>query len=209
MFAWQRKWSFLWAATENPMRDELPRTVRIWDQLALEPAMSVADVGAGLGYFAFKIAERLGPHGHVLATEASPRAFLRLGATRRERNETRMTVRWRPPWRLGLAPRAFDRVLMVDVFAFVAGRRRENRALLRQIAESLRPRGRFVLAVDAVHTTEWRPPYGTRLFRAQASADEIVDDASSLLELVARETLITGPPELGKLPGHLLVFRRS
>jgi ubiquinone/menaquinone biosynthesis C-methylase UbiE len=48
---------------------EADRLVRV---LGLEPGMTVADVGAGRGELAIEMARRLGPSGHVYATEIDP-----------------------------------------------------------------------------------------------------------------------------------------
>src|SRR5690606_25088898 len=39
--------SLSWVASEDANRDQLPMTQDIWEQLALAPGMSVADIGAG------------------------------------------------------------------------------------------------------------------------------------------------------------------
>ncbi|MCC6527905.1 MAG: hypothetical protein IT373_34990, partial [Polyangiaceae bacterium] len=73
-----RRWSFQWAATECAVRDGLPLTALILARLGAEPGQRLADVGAGAGYFTFKLARVVGPHGHVLATDARADACVRL-----------------------------------------------------------------------------------------------------------------------------------
>lgn len=50
-------------------RDEWQQPERVVRELALEPGMSVADIGAGGGYFSFRIAEAVGPEGMVYAVD--------------------------------------------------------------------------------------------------------------------------------------------
>ncbi|MCW4055430.1 MAG: methyltransferase domain-containing protein [Candidatus Bathyarchaeota archaeon] len=42
---------------------------QILDALALQPGQSVADIGAGGGYFSLRFAEAVGDEGHVFAVE--------------------------------------------------------------------------------------------------------------------------------------------
>jgi SAM-dependent methyltransferase len=204
----RKKWQFTWARADNPERDGLAVTALIWKHLALSPGMRVADVGAGFGYFALKIAEVVGAEGWVLATEASPATFVRLRADAERARHGNLTARLRFPLWLGLGQGAFDRVLMVNVFPFEEGRERRSRSLLEQIARGLRANGRFVLFADAIHTTEWRPPYGTRLRRSQSTAEQIVALARDRFEVEALEEVVAGPPERGKRPGYVLSLRK-
>ena len=42
------------------------------DALKLRPGSTVADLGAGVGYFSFRMARRVGPEGKVLAIDLQP-----------------------------------------------------------------------------------------------------------------------------------------
>src|SRR5262249_12589401 len=48
-------------------------TDRLIEILELKPGLSVADVGAGSGNLSVALAERVGPHGTVFATEIDPK----------------------------------------------------------------------------------------------------------------------------------------
>ncbi len=48
---------------------------RIIDEAGIQPGMTVADVGAGDGYFTFRLAERVGPDGRVYANDIDNRAL--------------------------------------------------------------------------------------------------------------------------------------
>jgi FkbM family methyltransferase len=52
-----------------------------WVKRWLRPGMTVADVGANVGYYTFVAASRVGPDGRVFAVEPSPYAYDRLRQT--------------------------------------------------------------------------------------------------------------------------------
>lgn len=56
-------------AYEGFDRDEWQQPERVIGELALEPGMHVADVGAGGGYFTFRLADAVGPDGLVFAVD--------------------------------------------------------------------------------------------------------------------------------------------
>lgn len=206
---YSRKWSFHWARVDNPARDASSLTALIWKHLEIAPGMSVADVGAGFGYFSFQIAKRVGEAGHVLATDASLTTVLRLRAHHRESGLPNVSVRYNPPLWLALPRARFDRVLIVNAFPFVEGQAAKSRLLLWQIAQALRPSGRFVLFADAIHTTDWCPPFGSPLRRNQAEPEEIIDLAKRWLTPIAHERLKAGSLPPGKRPGYLLAFAKA
>jgi ubiquinone/menaquinone biosynthesis C-methylase UbiE len=59
-----KRWAY-----EEPGRDRWQQPERVVEALDLEPGAVVADVGAGGGYFTFRLAEAVGPTGKVLAVD--------------------------------------------------------------------------------------------------------------------------------------------
>ena len=59
-----------WLVRDTREAEEQPD--RMLDALKLKPGMTVADVGAGVGYTSVKIAGRVGSKGAVLATDVQP-----------------------------------------------------------------------------------------------------------------------------------------
>ena len=59
---------------EEPNRDKLLQTERVLDTLHVQPGFTVADIGAGGGWFSVRAARRVGPGGHVLAEDINPQA---------------------------------------------------------------------------------------------------------------------------------------
>ena len=60
---------------ERPERETEERPRILLDALALKPGQTVADVGAGSGYFTWRMAQRVGPTGRVYATDIQREMF--------------------------------------------------------------------------------------------------------------------------------------
>lgn len=54
---------------ERPERADTQKPEEVVAALELEPGQTVADIGAGSGYFTFHLARAVGPHGRVLAVD--------------------------------------------------------------------------------------------------------------------------------------------
>ncbi|MCX6953932.1 MAG: methyltransferase domain-containing protein, partial [Verrucomicrobia bacterium] len=54
---------------ERPTRQEEERTDLLLAALNLKPGMVVADVGAGSGYFSWRMAQKVGPTGKIFAND--------------------------------------------------------------------------------------------------------------------------------------------
>lgn len=202
-----RKWSFPWARTVNPMRHESPVSRLISHFLAVRPGMCVADIGAGAGYWTFRLAAGVGSAGHVYATDRGFDSYRHLRRERRRRGLDNVTVIWAWRHRPSLPVASVDTILTVDTYLFDEGHRRRGERYLRQCATALRPQGRMVIVNSAVHTTEWTPVFGRRLRYDQSNAEAVAAMAVRDFSVEACEPLaVTGAR--GELPGYLLVLRR-
>ena len=45
---------------------------KIMDEIGVKPGMIIAEIGAGEGFFTFFLAQRVGPHGRILANDIDP-----------------------------------------------------------------------------------------------------------------------------------------
>ncbi len=57
---------------ERPEREKEEHCTKLLEALALKPGDVIADVGAGSGYYTFRMAPRVGPKGKVLAVDIQP-----------------------------------------------------------------------------------------------------------------------------------------
>ena len=126
---------------DRPERELEEEPDKALDAIKLERGTTVADVGAGSGYFTTRMASRVGPSGRVYAVDIQPE-MLRLLAQRlaNERIANVIPV-------LGtiddpkLPPAAFDLILLVDVYHEFS----EPQRMLRHMRTALKPGGRLVL----------------------------------------------------------------
>jgi predicted methyltransferase len=79
-FADVKYWSSIF---DDPRRDEWQKPQALVDALQVRPGMTVADLGAGTGYFSRYLSAAVGPQGAVLAIEIEPTLLTHL----RERAE--------------------------------------------------------------------------------------------------------------------------
>jgi arsenite methyltransferase len=75
---------------EDPKRDAYQKPHEVLTALAIKPGEVIADIGAGSGYFTFRLAHHVGDKGRVYAVDVSPEMILHLN--RRIRDLKAMNV---------------------------------------------------------------------------------------------------------------------
>ena len=156
-----------WVADfDDPARDAWQRPDDVVASLQLTAGMSVADVGAGTGYFEARLSRAVGPEGKVLAVDIEPDMVRYLGErAQREQlgNVTPQLARGDDP---GLAPGSVDRVLIVDTWHHIP----ERVAYASKLRAALKPAGR-VLIVDFKQDAQHGPPPEHRLSPEQVLSE--------------------------------------
>jgi len=101
---------------DDPSRDAWQKPAEVVAALGLHPGMTVADLGAGTGYFSRHLSAAVGPEGTVLAADTEPNMVAHL----RERAGSERTANVVPVLASADNPRlpahATDLVLIVDTF---------------------------------------------------------------------------------------------
>lgn len=150
---------------DNPARDVEQRPDEVIRALELEPTMTVADVGAGTGYFAVRLARAL-PDGAVIATDLEPEMVRYLDErARREQLPNLRAVR-ATTTTSGLAANSVDAILVVHVWHHITARS----CYARDLAAALRPGGKLVI-VDFPPDAPKGPPAHHRLSSQQVVAE--------------------------------------
>ncbi|SFR80994.1 class I SAM-dependent methyltransferase [Sphingomonas jatrophae] len=137
-----------WSSEEA--RDRLSEAGAVMDRAGILPGMTVADIGAGEGYYTVRLAARVGPDGRVLAEDIVPAVRDRLAARVDRERLDNVSVRLGTPEDPKLPPDSFDRVLMVHMYHEIAA----PYEFLWNVRPSLRKGGRLIIVDqdrDTVH----------------------------------------------------------
>jgi SAM-dependent methyltransferase len=124
------------------------RLEAIVEALPLRPGLRVIEIGCGPGATAREVAERVGPHGHVLAADRSARAIAQLTTSSADLIAAgRLTARQVAAEELELAPgeERYDIAFAVRVGAFDGRHPRAGAVALAQVARALVPGGRLFI----------------------------------------------------------------
>jgi len=179
---------------ERPTRQEEERTDLLLAALNLKPGEVVADVGAGSGYFSWRMAQKVGPTGKIYATDIQPEMLELLMAQMRKRNVEKIVVPI-----LGtvqdpkLPPNSTDLILLVDVYHELDFPFEMTKAMI----AGLKPGGRLVLVE----------------YRGEDSAVPIKKLHKMTTAQVKQEMAVhplTFDQQIDVLPQqHILIFRKS
>jgi ubiquinone/menaquinone biosynthesis C-methylase UbiE len=127
-----------WLERPDRVREELPD--RVVAAMDLAPNAEVADIGAGTGYFAFRLAEQV-PRGRVLAVDIQPEMLAIMRARIEERGIDNIALVRGTEADPKLPPGSIDAALMVDAYHEFA----YPREMMTAIVAALRPGGRVFL----------------------------------------------------------------
>jgi len=109
--------------------------------LAIARGSTIADIGAGSGYFTIRMARLTGPEGRVYASDIQPGMLTLLRANVARTGLTNVTPVLGAVDDPKLPREAIDLALMVDVYHEFS----EPQKMLQRIREALKPTGRLVL----------------------------------------------------------------
>jgi SAM-dependent methyltransferase len=123
---------------ETPGRDQRLHIDRVMDALAITSGKSVADIGAGSGWFTVRAAQRVGDRGTVYAVDINPAAIQYIrDRAQKDHIENVKAILSKPDDPL-LPPDSVDAVLLLKTYHEIA----EPITLLRNLRPALRPGAR-------------------------------------------------------------------
>ena len=179
-----------WLEREEREREE--RTDLLLTELALQPGMVVADIGAGTGYITRRMAAQVGTRGTVYAVDVQPEmvAMLKSLAARDQLVQIKPLLGAVDDVRL--PPASVDLAIMVDVYHELEF----PREVLASIVRALKPGGRVVFV--EYRAEDARVPIKALHKMSQSQ----VKREAAVHPLVWERTVDTLPWQ------HLVVFRR-
>jgi len=129
-----------WARVfDDPARDAWQKPAEVIRALALAPNASVADIGAGTGYFSVRLARAV-PHGRVYAVDVAPSMVQHLGS-RAEQEKLANLIAHQADADDPRLPQAVDLAILVDTYHHIDNRE----AYFRKLRASLTGAGRLAI----------------------------------------------------------------
>ena len=132
------------AFSTEDARDRVGEAEEVMELAQLKPGMSVADVGAGEGYYTVRLAPRVGKKGRVLAEDILPQVRDALSDRVQRENLDNVAVKLGTPDNPMLPAQSFDRVMLVHMYHEV----QSPYAFLWHLRDGVKPDG-LVIVVDS------------------------------------------------------------
>jgi len=128
-----------WLERSQRVVEEMPETAL--DAIGIQKGMTVADVGAGVGYFSIRIAGRIGPAGKVYANDVQPEMLAMLKQRAAQAKVTNIIPVLGTESDPKLPPKLMDLILLVDVYHEFS----QPQVMLQKLRQALKDDGRLVL----------------------------------------------------------------
>jgi ubiquinone/menaquinone biosynthesis C-methylase UbiE len=154
---------------DDPGRDAWQRPDEIVRALGLRPGATVADLGAGTGYFSRRLAAAVGPDGVVFAVDTEPNLVVHLRARAEREGTANVIPILASAANPRLPPASCDVVLIVDTYHHIDDRL----VYLRGLRRVLRSGGRVVVVDWHKRPLPVGPPPEHKLDRAVV-VDEMI-----------------------------------
>lgn len=97
-------------------RDQRGEAQKVMDLANIEEGMTVADIGAGEGYYTVRLAERVGGEGRVTAQDIDADALSRIGDRVAREQLTNISIKQGAPDDPQLPDDSFDRIILVHMY---------------------------------------------------------------------------------------------
>lgn len=149
------------AMLEDPARDAYQKPAEVVAALALRPGAVVADIGAGSGYFALRIAKEVGPTGRVYAVDVSPEMIVHLNRRLRDAGVANVQTILAAPDDPLLSDASVDRFFICDTWHHID----DQAKYLGLMKRMLRPGGQVVMIDFQKRELPVGPPMAMKIAR--------------------------------------------
>jgi arsenite methyltransferase len=149
------------AMLDDPARDEYQKPHEVITALDLKPGEVIADIGAGSGYFTFRLAHHVGDTGRVYAVDISPEMILHLNRRIHDLQVKNVISILSAPDDPLLSDASINLFFICDTWHHIGGHARYL-ALLKRM---LKPGGRVIMIDFKKAQTPVGPPMEMRISR--------------------------------------------
>ncbi len=126
---------------ERPERESEEHPSVALDEIGIRPGSTVADIGAGSGFYSIRLAQRVGPQGKVYANDIQPGMLQLLRKNSAASGLTNIIPVLGTDSDPKLPAGSLDLALLVDVYHEFS----QPQQMIRKLRQSLKPDGRLVL----------------------------------------------------------------
>lgn len=158
--------------SEEAKREAWQNVPKILEALGAVPGATVADVGAGDGFFTVRLARAVGPKGRVHAVDISASALERLRKRIAAENLTNVVVTEGSAWDPRLATATLDAALIINSYHEMT----EHRAMLTNLRQALKPDGRLVI-IEPISGKRRDQPRDSQTKEHEIGAEHVQQDA--------------------------------
>ena len=124
---------------EDPGREQRLQINHVMDLLHIKPGSTVADIGAGGGWFSVRAARRVSPNGRVIAEDINPKYIASIADRAKREHLANIEPLLGTPDDPKLAPGSLDAALMLKVYHEIA----HPQPVLVNLRAALKPGARF------------------------------------------------------------------
>lgn len=149
---------------EEGRREQWQKVDEIFAVMGIRPGATVADVGAGDGFFTSRLARAVGSNGRVFAVDIDDAALERLRRRLQEDGIQNVTVVKGTPDDPKLPEHVLDAALIVNAYHEM----QQHQAILSKLRRALKPEGRLVIVEPVRDSRRGRP-------RADQARDHEID----------------------------------
>jgi ubiquinone/menaquinone biosynthesis C-methylase UbiE len=133
------------AAARRESRNDWQQPARVVTDLGLKSGTRIADIGAGRGYFTFRLGQAVGPKGKVFATEISAKSLKAITDRVKKDKLANIETVLSGPTDTKLKSDSVDSALICNVLHHVS--KDKHLALTKDVVRAIRPGG-FLFIID-------------------------------------------------------------
>ncbi|MBX2804193.1 MAG: methyltransferase domain-containing protein [Myxococcales bacterium] len=153
---------------DDPARDAWQKPAELVAALEISAGQTVADIGAGTGYFNPHLAAAVGEGGRVIALDVEPSLVAHMTERARREGTPQVEARLTQPDQSGLEEAEVDHVLLVNTYHHIG----QRMAYFRELKSKLREGGQLVVVdYDPEADPEHGPPPEHRLSLAKVTEE--------------------------------------
>jgi ubiquinone/menaquinone biosynthesis C-methylase UbiE len=173
---------------DRPDRERTQQPEKVLDTLKIAPGSTVADIGAGTGYFSLRLAKRVGPQGRVLATDIQPQMLAFLKDNMRAHGIQNIELILCTPTDAKLPEGQLNLALMVDVYHELE----YPEETIAQVRRALKPDGRLVLIEYRGEdpTVPIKPEHKTTLSQVRTEVEPMGFRLQEVLEFLPQQRIM-------------------